>query len=336
MNWTSLSFSQFADYTFYLTAALALVLDLLFADPEGFPHPVVFVGKITAYLDRRLNRPLLKESERYARGLLVASLLPASLSLALYGFLRLFFEINPWLYFAMRVFIAGQLLAIQGLAKEANAVAIALRNDGLIAARKQLSRIVGRETTHLTDQQVIKATVETVAENFADGVVAPLFYFVLFDLTGMFFYKAVNTLDSMIAYRNARYEHFGKAAAKLDDLLNYLPARLAAFFLWLASVFSRLDHRSAWRIFWRDRYNHLSPNSAQTEAVVAGALGIQLGGTHTYRGVEVEKPTIGDFKRLPEIRDIDKTIKLLYLASVFAFLSFLGIRFLLNYILRLI
>ncbi len=320
--------NNLAQTSFYLTALLALVLDLILADPSSSLHPVVLVGKLISFFDRQLNRPLLTPAQRLSRGVLLAIFLPVGLTLALQAVLRLLFSLNPYLYLLFRLILVWQLLALKGLAQEAGMVAAALRTQGLPAARLRLARIVGRDTAELSDTEVIKAAVETVAENFADGMVAPLFFFALFDLPGMFFYKVINTMDSMLGYHNARYEDFGKAAARLDDVVNFLPARLAALCLLLASPLAGLNFHEGWRIFRRDRHNHLSPNSAQTEAVAAGALGIQLGGTHSYGGVEIVKPSIGDAKRTPEIRDIDKTIHLFYLGAGIAFFVILAARYL--------
>lgn len=306
--------------TLFLTIFIALLLDWLLADPEGFPHPVVLVGKITAFLDRSLNRPLSSDSERLAAGTLLAVLLPVCLTWFLQGILRALFSFSPYAYLIFRLILIWQLIALKGLAKEAEEVALKLREAGIFAARKQLSRIVGRDTSQLDAGQIINASVETVAENFADGVVAPLFFLLLFDVPGMFFYKAVNTLDSMIAYHNARYEYFGKAAAKIDDVLNYIPARLAAICLLLACIPAGYSVKEAWRIFQRDRYKHLSPNSAQTEAVMAGALGLRLGGPNFYGDKLVKKEYIGDCKQNPEIRHINEAVRMLYWGTIFALL----------------
>lgn len=308
--------------TLFLSILIALLLDWILADPESFPHPVVLVGKITAFLDRQLNRPLNSKQESLAAGTLLAVLLPVCLTWFLQGVLRALFSFSPYAYLLFRTILIWQLIALRGLAKEAEEVARKLREEGLFSARKQLSRIVGRDTSQLETSQIINAAVETVAENFADGVVAPLFYLLLFDLPGMFFYKAVNTLDSMIAYRNARYEYFGKAAAKIDDVLNYLPARIAAICLLLSCIPAGYSIKEAWRIFQRDRYKHLSPNSAQTEAVVAGALGLRLGGPNVYGDKLVEKEYIGDPKQIPEIRHIDEVVKMLYWGSFFSLFLF--------------
>ena len=207
-------------------------------------------------------------------------------------------------------------MAARCLATESSKVYCALQADDLPLARKQLSWLVGRETKNLSAEEVTKACVETVAENTSDGEIAPLFYLLLGGVPLGFFYKAVNTLDSMVGYRNEIYEYFGKASAKLDDICNWIPARLSAWFLIAASFLLSLDGKGALRIYFRDRRKHLSPNSAQTEAVAAGAIGIQLGGTHIYFGNVVEKPTIGDAIRTAKAEDIQTANKMLFVASI--------------------
>ena len=192
----------------------------------------------------------------------------------------------------------------------------ALQAEDLPLARKQLSGLVGRETQTLSAEEVTKACVETVAENTSDGEIAPLFYLFLGGVPLGFFYKAVNTLDSMVGYRNETYEYFGKAAAKLDDFWNWLPARISAWLMMTTAVLLRLDGKQALQIYLRDRRKHLSPNSAQTESVAAGAMGIQLGGTHVYFGKVVEKPTIGDATRHAQPTDILTANKLLFGSSL--------------------
>ena len=192
----------------------------------------------------------------------------------------------------------------------------ALQAEDLPLARKQLSWLVGRETQTLSAEEVTKACVETVAENTSDGEIAPLFYLFLGGVPLGFFYKAVNTLDSMVGYRNETYEYFGKAAAKLDDFWNWLPARISAWLMIATAVLLRLDGKQALQIYLRDRRKHLSPNSAQTESVAAGAMGIQLGGTHVYFGKVVEKPTIGDAIRHAQPTDILTANKLLFGSSL--------------------
>ncbi|MFR2342235.1 MAG: adenosylcobinamide-phosphate synthase CbiB [Ruminococcus sp.] len=220
-----------------------------------------------------------------------------------------------WLWFAVHI-LCYQILAARCLATESKKVYRALQAEDLPLARKQLSWLVGRETQTLSAEEVTKACVETVAENTSDGEIAPLFYLFLGGVPLGFFYKAVNTLDSMVGYRNETYEYFGKAAAKLDDFWNWLPARISAWLMIATAVLLRLDGKQALQIYLRDRRKHLSPNSAQTESVAAGAMGIQLGGTHVYFGKVVEKPTIGDAIRHAQPTDILTANKLLFGSSL--------------------
>ena len=195
---------------------------------------------------------------------------------------------------------------------EAKKVVTCLETQGLAAGRRQVAMLVGRDTENLTEEQVIKAAVETVAENTSDGVVAPLLWMALFGAAGGLFYKAINTMDSMVGYKNDRYLHFGRAAAKLDDGANYIPARLSALAMIGAASLLKLDGQGAWRIWRRDRRNHASPNSAQTESACAGALGVRLGGNASYFGQLYEKPTIGDPRRPIERADVHRACNLMY------------------------
>lgn len=312
--------SEWMRQTLPLTLVLAFVIDLLIGDPQQLPHPVKLIGRVIRFAEQRLNKTGLPENVQRARGILLAFFIPCGLTLVLTAVLGVIYRINPFLHFLIRIILAWQLLAMKDLAKEASDVANVLRTKDIYAARRQVSRIVGRETDQLSASECIKATVETVAENFCDGVMAPLLFLLVADIPGMFFYKCVNTLDSMVGYRNQRYLYFGRASARLDDVLNYLPARVSAILLLAAARIEGLDVRSAWRIFLRDRNKHLSPNSGQCESVAAGALHIRLGGTHRYHGQDIVKPTIGDNDRQPEIADIDKTVRMLYLGSVLGLL----------------
>ena len=229
----------------------------------------------------------------------------------------------------LRTILIYQFLAVGSLARAAREVQDALETGTLGLARERLARIVGRDTERLSAEQVITATVETVAENFSDGVVAPLFYLLLFDLPGMVLYKTVNTLDSMIGYRNERYLDFGRASARFDDVLNYIPSRLAALMMLLAVPACGSSLRQSFQTYRRDRRKHSSPNSAQTEAVAAGALGLALGGPNFYGGQLVDKPYIGKSLKAPTTRSISKIIQLLYLSASLTLLLSLGLRWLL-------
>ena len=214
--------------------------------------------------------------------------------------------------FALESFWCYQILATKSLKVESDRVYIALKNKGLEAGRKAVSMIVGRDTQNLTEEGVTKAAVETVAENTSDGVIAPLFYMLIGGAVLGFTYKAINTMDSMVGYKNDKYQWFGTAAAKLDDVVNFIPARVSAVLMIAASYLTGMDGKNAARIFRRDRFNHKSPNSAQTEAVMAGALDVQLAGDAWYFGKLHKKPTIGDPVREMELLDIRRSHKLLY------------------------
>lgn len=211
-----------------------------------------------------------------------------------------------------------QILATKSLKVESDRVYTALKEEGLEAGRKAVSMIVGRDTQNLTEEGVTKAAVETVAENTSDGIIAPLCYMLIGGAVLGFAYKAVNTMDSMVGYKNEKYQYFGTAAAKLDDIVNYIPARISAVLMILAAYMTGMDGKNAARIFKRDRYNHKSPNSAQTEAVMAGALDVQLAGDAWYFGTLHKKPTIGDPVRKIEIEDIRRSHVLLYATAILA------------------
>lgn len=213
---------------------------------------------------------------------------------------------------ALESFWCYQIFATKSLKVESDRVYIALKDKGLEAGRKAVSMIVGRDTQNLTEEGVTKAAVETVAENTSDGVIAPLFYMLIGGAVLGFTYKAINTMDSMVGYKNDKYQWFGTAAAKLDDVVNFIPARVSAVLMILAAYLTGMDGKNAARIFRRDRFNHKSPNSAQTEAVMAGALDVQLAGDAWYFGKLHKKPTIGDPVREMELLDIRRSHKLLY------------------------
>ena len=227
-------------------------------------------------------------------------------------------KLSPWLGLAVQMFWCGQALAARGLAQESTNVYNELVRNDLPAARKAVSRIVGRDTQNLTAEGVTKAAVETVAENASDGVIAPLLYMLIGGAPLALTYKAINTMDSMLGYKNEKYLYFGRAAAKLDDLANYIPSRIAALLWVAAAAFTGNDAKGAWRIWRRDRRNHASPNSAQTESACAGALGVQLAGPAYYFGEYYPKPTIGDALRPIEPQDILRANRMMYVASGFA------------------
>lgn len=293
------------------------ILDGIFGDPAWLVHPVVIMGKAITALEKFLRKrlPNTPEGERLG-GRILAMALPVGTLLITGGVCWLFYRVSPILGFAIELLWCAQALAAKGLAQESTNVYRELVKGNLPASRRAVSRIVGRDTAELTSEGVTKAAVETVAENASDGVIAPLFYMMLGGAPLALVYKAINTMDSMVGYKNEKYLNFGRAAAKLDDAANYLPSRIAAL-LWIASAaLTGNDAKSAWRIWRRDRRKHASPNSAQTESACAGALNVQLAGPATYFGKYYDKPTIGDAVRAIEPKDILRANTMMYVASV--------------------
>ena len=303
------------------------VLDAIFGDPAWLPHPVVYMGKAISALEKGLRARLPKtpEGELWG-GRILAFCLPvgtfAITSLVCMGAAAL----HPLLGLAVQMFWCGQALAAKGLMQESMNVYRELTKPDLPAARIAVSRIVGRDTQALTAEGVTKAAVETVAENASDGVIAPLLYMLLGGAPLALTYKAINTMDSMVGYKNTQYLYFGRAAAKLDDIANYLPSRIAALLWVAAAALTGNDARSAWRIWRRDRRNHASPNSAQTESACAGALNVQLAGPAYYFGEYYKKPTIGDAVRPIEPEDIRRADRMMYAESLLALALGLVIR----------
>lgn len=301
-----------------LTMALAagFLLDLAFGDPAWLPHPVVAMGRLIAGLEPALRRafPKTKTGERAAGAVLVFLVLAAVLAVSVVG-LWLAGRIHPGLRLALCCFWCAQCLAARGLWQESSRVQRCLEAGDLPAARLAVGRIVGRDTGALTEAGVTRAAVETVAENASDGVIAPLFWFAVAGAPGALLYKAVNTMDSMVGYKNDRYRYFGTAAARLDDAANFLPARLGALCMILAAAPAGLDAKGAFRVWRRDRRHHASPNSAQTESVCAGALQVQLAGDAVYFGKLVKKPFLGDALRPVCPQDIAAANRLMLLAS---------------------
>ena len=287
------------------------LLDLLLGDPEWLYHPVRLIGKYISFAEKHLR----KRGGNLRISALVLTASTALLTMAAVALILWLLKLTG----DVPLFIGMALLdwmgiAVTCMAKEARNVGKALKL-GVDPARKQVARIVGRDTQNLAEEEIIKATVETVAENTTDGVVSPLLFALIGGPVLLWGYKAVNTLDSMVGYMDDKYRDIGWSSAKLDDILNYIPARLTALLMILAARLTGLDGKNALRIVRRDHANHKSPNSAWSEAAAAGALHIQLGGTHLYFGKPVEKPTIGDDDRPAEEEDIQRANSLLYVTS---------------------
>lgn len=316
-------------------AVLPLVIgfgvDLLLGDPHGFPHPVVLIGKLISALERVLRRlfPKTMWGERAAGGVLW--LLVVSISTAVPALLLAAAKlIHPVLAIALESVMCWQILATKSLRTESMKVCHALRRGDVEGARYAVSMIVGRDTARLDAAGITRAAVETVAENTSDGVVAPMLFLALGGAPLGFFYKAVNTMDSMLGYVEPPYRDLGLIPAKMDDVMNFLPARISACLLLAAGWLLKLDITNGWRIFCRDRFNHASPNSAQTESVCAGLLRLRLAGDAWYHGVLHQKKYIGDDLRPVEAEDIPRVCRLLYAAAGLSLLLCTALRILLT------
>ena len=318
-----------------LYAILAgFIMDLLIGDPHWIYHPVRLIGKLITFLEDMLRKtfPKTKDGERKSGFVLVVLVCGISV-FTVWGLMKLAYYLNFWCGFLLEVIMCYQLFAVRSLKDESMKVYKELAKQDLEASRKAVSMIVGRDTENLTIEGVTKATVETIAENTSDGTLAPMFYMFIGGPVLGWFYKAVNTMDSMVGYKNEKYLNFGRYAAKFDDVMNFLPARLCGWLMILASMFLKMDWKNAKKIFVRDRFNHASPNSAQTEAVMAGALRIQLAGDAWYFGKRYEKPIIGDALRPVEIEDIPRANRLLYATAIVSLIIFSVIRLLLQFLL---
>ena len=306
--------------TFHISAlVLGFLLDLAFGDPRWLYHPIRLIGNLIAWAEKPFRAAFPKsEKGELAAGTFFAVFVVAVSTAVPALLLALASRLSSWLVFALEVFWSFQILAAKSLKSESMKVYAALKEGDLPKARKAVSMIVGRDTQKLTEEGVAKAAVETVAENSSDGVIAPLLFLALGGPALGFFYKAVNTLDSMVGYKNDTYLYFGRFSAKLDDVLNFIPSRISGLLLVLASPLAGLSMEGAWKIFRRDRRNHASPNSAQTEAAAAGALGVQLAGDAYYFGKLYKKPTIGDPLRPVEYEDIRRVNRLMYAAVCLA------------------
>ena len=306
-----------------LAAALiaGFILDQLLGDPQIPFHPVRLIGNLIQRLERLFYRwPREVKRRLFLGGVLLAVTVCMVTALFVLGVLWVSRRISPILHFFMSVLFCYFFYAVKDLKTESMRVYDALKGGSLKEARTAVSMIVGRDTQRLSEAGVVRAAVETVAENTSDGIIAPLFYAALGGPVLAWVYKAVNTMDSMVGYKNEIYLYFGRAAARLDDLVNYIPSRLSAVLMILASFFCRLDGKQAVKIYRRDRRKHASPNSAQTEAVCAGALGVQLAGDAWYFGVLHKKPVIGDDLRPVEPEDIPRANRLMFGTSVLGLL----------------
>ncbi|MDW6004584.1 adenosylcobinamide-phosphate synthase CbiB [Vibrio mangrovi] len=303
----------------------AFVLDLILGDPPHWPHPIRWIGTAISRTEKVIRRLSRDERWLYTGGAVLWIVIVAMSWGVTWLIVETASTVHLWLGEIITLWLAYTIFAGRCLADCANVVYQAQGLGNIEESRLQLSYIVGRDTRSLDDTQISRAVVETVAENAVDGVIAPMFYLFLGGVPLAMAYKAINTLDSMVGYKNEKYRALGYVSARMDDLANWLPARLSWVLFSLAALLLRYDAKSALTIGWRDRYQHKSPNCAWPEASVAGALGIQLGGPNDYFGQRVEKPWIGDNKRPLERDDIQRTIRLMYLASILALFVYSGV-----------
>ena len=304
---------------------LGFVLDLLFGDPHWLPHPIRLIGNLIASLEK-LNKKELSDTKKFLRGFAMVVIVIAWTTGVAAVILEGAYGLHPAIGCAVEAIMTYQILATKCLKVESMKVYEQLQKQDLPAARKAVSMIVGRDTEQLDETGVAKAAIETVAENASDGVIAPMIYLAVGGPVLGFAYKAVNTMDSMLGYKNEKYMYFGRAAARLDDVANFIPSRLAAWAMIAASRLCGLDAAGAYRIWKRDRFCHASPNSAQTESVCAGALGVALAGDAVYFGKTVKKPFIGDARRRVEAEDIVRANRLLYVSAGIIWLAGLLLR----------
>ena len=301
----------------FLSLIIGFLLDCLLGDPHSMPHPVVAIGKLISALEKGLRAllPKTRAGEMTAGGILWVVTVAVSFLVPL-GLLKLAGLVHPWLRLAVSSILCWQVLAAKSLKTESMKVYTALKTGTIQDARYAVSMIVGRDTQELDAPAVTRAAVETVAENCSDGVIAPMLYFALGGAPLAMAYKAVNTMDSMLGYVEMPYKNIGCIPAKLDDVFNYIPARISALAMLLAGWILKLNLQNGWKIFKRDRYNHASPNSAQTESVCAGLLGLRLAGDAYYHGVLHKKKYIGDPLREITPEDIPMSCKLMYGTTV--------------------
>lgn len=299
-----------------IALVIGYILDLLIGDPQGFPHPIRLIGNLISKVENILREKSTSGSDEKKAGAILWLIVVSTSYIVPFIILFVTYKINKVFGIIIESIMCYYILAVRSLNDESMKVYNALEKNDISEARRYLSYIVGRDTIELNESGVAKAAVETIAENTADGVIAPMIFIILGGAPLGFMYKAINTLDSMVGYKNDKYINMGRFSAIADDVANFLPARIAALLMIGASFVLKMDYKNAFKIFKRDRFNHKSPNSAQTESVCSGALGIMLGGDSCYGGKLVPKPTIGDNIRKVENEDIKRANKLMFTTSI--------------------
>lgn len=309
----------------FVNIIIAVVLDFIIGDPYNFPHPVRLMGNIVT-LEEKIVRKVTKSKSGLKIGGFIIVIVNIALGFFVPFIILKYLKQYGWIYIIINTYLLYTCIAARSLHYEAMKVYEAIEK-GIDSARKRLSYIVGRETTNLNEDEIIRATVETVAENTSDGVIAPLFFIMILGAPGGLAYKFVNTMDSMLGYMNEKYKDLGFFPAIVDDIFNYIPARLTGILMSLSSI-GKFNVKDGFRIMIRDRKNHKSPNAPYQEGTVAGLLGIQLGGDSYYHGELVKKPTLGDFKREISKRDIKSTIEIMYRSEILLLVIYIVILYL--------
>ena len=301
---------------FFIKIWIAYVLDLIFGDPQNVVHPVQVIGKIISAGEK----VLLRKKYKFLAGA-VLNIFTVSITYTSMYLISKSVKISVF-FMIIEIYLMYTIFSINSLAREGNRVYRILKEGDIEKARKDLSYLVSRDTEMMDEKMIIRSTMETISENTVDGIVAPMFYMFLGGMPLAMAYKTINTLDSMVGYKNEKYMDFGKFSAKVDDVANFIPARITGILIVLASMILGYDYKNSLKIFIRDRKNHSSPNSAHLEASVAGALGVQFGGKVSYFGKEIDKPTIGDKTKEFELEDIRKNIRIMYVTSFLSLVIF--------------
>ena len=299
---------------------IAYILDLVFGDPQNIIHPVQIIGKMISLGEKILLKEKSGSRYKFFAGIIL-NIFVVSIT---YGLTCLIYKSSKisGVFTLIEIYLMYTVFSVNSLAREGNRVYNILKEGNIEKARKDLSYLVSRDTETMDEKMIIRSTMETISENTVDGIVAPMFYMFLGGLPLAMTYKAINTLDSMVGYKNEKYMDFGKFSAKLDDVANFIPARITGILIVAASMILRYNYKNSLKMFIRDRKNHSSPNSAHAEASVAGALGVQFGGRVSYFGKEADKPTIGDKIKDFELEDIKKNIKIMYITSFLSLVLF--------------
>jgi len=314
--------NQFYGYNSLFIIFLAYLLDLALGDPRWLPHPIRWIGRYIAFLDDKIRQFAKTPFIEKTGGIFLFIIVVGTAYGLTWLFLYFTYHLSPITYYLSSIFLAYTTLSIKSLHQEASSVIYALEKISVDEARERLSGIVGRNTENLSKEEIYRAVTETVAENTSDGIIAPLFYLALGSVPLALAYKAINTLDSMVGYKNERYKNLGWFSARMDDIFNFIPARLTSILMIIGAFILRLNWKCSAKVVWRDARNHTSPNAGYPEAAVAGALNCQLGGDNYYFGSLFKKPKIGDKVRTLDREIVDKTIKIMHLTAVLFIISY--------------